>query len=115
LATTDLGYDVAAIVLRLPHGTFQPGEPLSHDAVVHSLGSFRFGADFFQSNATLLVVADGAGVALRWPSGDLSPLIPLSPDRFIDRTYWEPVRLDRDAGGHPAALVYGGYRGALVP
>jgi D-alanyl-D-alanine carboxypeptidase len=114
-ATTDIGNDIADIALALPHGTFQAGAPLSRDAQMHSLGTFQFGADFFQKNAKLVVVAEGPGLALRWPAGDLSPLIPLTPDHFRDRTYWEKVQLDRDAAGQPTALAYGEYRGTAVP
>lgn len=112
-ATTDIGYDVAAIALGLQHGSFQSA-PLTAAALATTTGTFQFGSDFYQKNAQLAIVSVPGGLALHWPSGDLSPLIPQSPDHFIDRSYWEPVTLERDSAGHPAALVYDRFRGTLV-
>jgi len=112
-ATTDIGYDIAAIALGLPHGAFHT-TPLTAAALASTAGTFQFGPDFFQKNAQLTIVPVTGGLALRWPSGDLSPLIPQSPDHFIDRSYWEPVTLERDPTGHPSALVYDTFRGTAV-
>jgi len=51
---------------------------------------------------------------LRWPSGDLSPLIPIGEDEWIDRSYWELVRLDRNSNGAPVGLHYDRFRADLV-
>jgi hypothetical protein len=57
------------------------------------------------------LIANGQELAMRWPSGDVSALIPLGRDRFVDRSYWEEVKIERDASGKPAALVYDHFRG----
>ena len=54
---------------------------------------------------------DGPELHLRWPSGDVSALIPLSRDHFIDRSYWADVAIERDASGHPALLSYDRFHG----
>ncbi len=113
-ATTDIGYDIAAIALGLPHSAFQ-SVPLSAAALASTTGAFQFGPDFYQKNAQLTFIPVDGGLALRWPSGDRSPLIPQSPDHFIDRSYWEPVSLERDPAGHPVALLYDRFRGTIVP
>jgi CubicO group peptidase (beta-lactamase class C family) len=112
-ATTDIGYDIAAIALGLPHGTFQ-STPLGAAALASTQGTFQFGADFYQKNAQLTIIPVPGGLALRWPGGDLSPLIPQSPDHFIDRSYWEPVTLERDPAAHPSVLVYDRFHGTVV-
>jgi hypothetical protein len=53
-------------------------------------------------------------VSLVWPSGNISVLIPMGKDRFIDRSYWEPVSIERDASGAAVALRYGEFRGAAA-
>jgi D-alanyl-D-alanine carboxypeptidase len=111
-ATTTIGYDLAAIALGLPYEPFQPGESaLSAEQLKASTGTFRFGADFYQPNAEVSLIAIGSELALRWPSGDQSPLIPLGRDHFKDRSYWEDVSIERDAKGTPMAAVYGRFRG----
>jgi hypothetical protein len=44
--------------------------------------------------------------SVRWPSGEVSELLPLDKDRFIDRTYRVQVKIERDGSGktHKARL-----------
>jgi D-alanyl-D-alanine carboxypeptidase len=114
-ATTTIGYDVASIVLGLPHSAFQPARlPLEPSALATSTGTFQFGADFYQKNAKIDLFARDSALSLRWPSGDVSALIPMANDQFVDRSYWEPVRVERDSSGRPSILVYDRYRGSSV-
>ncbi len=76
---------------------------------------FRFPADFYQSNAEMTMFSCKGDTFLRWPSGELSPLIPIGADEWIDRSYWELVRLDRDLSGVPDALQYDRFRASLAP
>jgi len=58
----------------------------------------------------------GQELWLRWPSGELSALIPMHRNYFIDRSYWEEVKIERGASGKPTALVYDRFKGlALSP
>jgi hypothetical protein len=111
-APSEIGEGLARIVLGLPHKTFQPlaKTPKPIKRSLH----FRFPVDFYQTNAELTMFSRNDDTFLRWPSGDLSPLIPISADEWVDRSYWEPVRLDRDPNGVPAALYYERFRGDLV-
>jgi CubicO group peptidase (beta-lactamase class C family) len=110
-ATTPMGYDLAAIALHLPYQSFQPSKALSAQQVQACTGTFHFGADFYQPNAIVTLVADGTKLSLRWPSGSTSSLIPLSADRFMDRSYWVEIGFERDESGSPKAIVYGKFRG----
>ena len=114
-ATTELGYDVAAIA------TGRPYEPLvlpAHAPVADSLAitgaRFAFGSDFYQPGATLAVEAAGGELFLRWPTGDRSPLIALDRDHLIDRAYWQRITVTRDSGGRAVALSYDRFRGTAV-
>jgi CubicO group peptidase (beta-lactamase class C family) len=111
-ATTTIGNDIAAIALGLPYLPFQLRPP-SADPVELEFreGVFQFGPDFFQANAVVSLLADGRELSMRWPSGDVSPLIPVKKDQWIDRSYWEEVRIERDASGKPAVLIYDRFRG----
>jgi hypothetical protein len=62
------------------------------------------------------LTVSGAELHLIWPSSDISPLIPQGRDHFVDRSYWEDVKLDRDGSGHIVRLHYGQFEGrALGP
>ena len=114
-STSTIGYDIAAILRGLPYETFHPSDPPPSAAELKTgTGTFQFGADFYQPNAQLEAVADGQGLSLRWPGGGVSPLIPVSPDQFVDRSYWEQVRIERDSAGKPSGLAYGSVHGSAV-
>lgn len=114
-ATTTMGYDIAAISLNLPYTPFQPRTSRVDLAEFEDTsGIFKFGSDFYQPNATITLAAQGSEFSLRWPSGNVSPLIPLDRDHFVDRSYWEQVTIERDTSGQPLALVYGNFRGTAV-
>jgi hypothetical protein len=73
-----------------------------------SAGTFQFGADFYQPNARITLSATGSELQLKWPSGDSSPLIPLDQDRFMDRSYWQEIKLggnQRSNGTRPASRL----------
>jgi hypothetical protein len=114
-ATSTIGYDIAAILRGLPYETFHTSNPSPSAAELKTCtGTFQFGADFYQPNAQLDVVAQGQELLLRWPGGSVSPLIPVARDQFVDRSYWEQVRIERNAGGKPAGLAFGSFHGSAV-
>lgn len=111
-ATTAIGYDIAALSLGLPYEPFHVMEPAPSPAELSACtGSFQFGPDFYQPNATVTLTVDGSELHLRWPSDDVTALIPLSRDHFIDRSYWVDVRIERDASGRPILLSYDRFQG----
>lgn len=110
-ATTDVGFGVAKIVMGKPVERFSPSAPLSEAALRRAEGAFKFASDFYQPDALVRIGAANGELALRWPSGDVSPLIPAGPDQFIDRAYWETVTLKRDGAGRATGLTYGRFEG----
>jgi hypothetical protein len=106
---SDIGDGLARIAVGFPHETFHPLAK-APNAIKRSL-RFRFPADFYQPNAEVTIFSRNGDTFLRWPSGPLSPLIPVGADKWVDRSYWEPVRVDRDLSGVPAALYYDHFRG----
>jgi CubicO group peptidase (beta-lactamase class C family) len=111
-ATTTIGYDIAAMSLGQPYEPFHPSEPAPGPTELKTCaGTFRFGPDFYQPNAEVALTVKNSELSMRWPSGELSPLIPLGRDHFLDRSYWEEVRIERDATGLPTAIVYDHFRG----
>jgi CubicO group peptidase (beta-lactamase class C family) len=112
-STGNIGNDIAAIALGLPYQPLTIRAPLlAADSLAIAAKRFTFSADFYQPNATLEFHQQGAEMFLRWPSGDLSPLIPLDRDHFIDRAYWEPVTIARGDGGVPLSITYGRFTGS---
>ena len=112
-STTTIGYDLAALSLGLPYEPLHLQVPAPDSAELKTCaGAFQFGPDFYQANAKVNLLAHADELNMRWPSGDISALIPVSRDHFIDRAYWEEVRIERDPSGRPAVLVYDRFRGA---
>ena len=113
-ATTPMGYDLAALSLGLPYEKLNLMDPSPSAAQLKECtGTFQFGADFYQANAKVTLIANGRDLWLRWPSGDHSALLPVEQDRFVDRSYWQDVRIERDSAGKPIALVYDRFRGLV--
>jgi CubicO group peptidase (beta-lactamase class C family) len=111
-ATTTIGYDVAALALGLVYEPFHFRDPAPGSAELKTCeGRFQFGSDFYQPNAEVVLTSNGRELSMRWPSGESSPLIPLAVDRFVDRAYWEDVKIERDASGKPSTLGYDHFRG----
>jgi D-alanyl-D-alanine carboxypeptidase len=110
-ATTPIGYDIAALSLGLPYERFQFDRNPSRAELASCAGKFQFGPDFYQPNAEISVLVEGKEISLRWPSGDLSPLIPLGHDHFLDRSYWEEVKVQRNTSGKPSVLMYDHFQG----
>jgi D-alanyl-D-alanine carboxypeptidase len=111
-ATTDIGYDIAAIALGLPHTPLALADPpLTPDALGIDGASFTFPSDFYQPNATLAFTQANGEMFLSWPSGDRSPIIPLDRDHALDRSYWEPIAIERDSAGIAKAMTYDRFRG----
>jgi CubicO group peptidase (beta-lactamase class C family) len=112
-ATTTIGYDLAALSLGQHYQSFRV-EKSAPAALRGCTGTFQFGSDFYQANAIVGLVSRGRELAMRWPSGETSMLLPLGGDRFIDRPYWTEVKIERDASGKPMALIYDQFRGTVL-
>jgi CubicO group peptidase (beta-lactamase class C family) len=111
-ATTPIGYDIAALSLGLPYEKLHFIDRAPSPAELKTCtGTFQFGPDFYQANAKVTLIVKGRELSLRWPSGDFSVLLPLDRDRFVDRSYWEEVRIERDPSGKPTALLCDHFQG----
>lgn len=107
--------DIASIAVGKPFKPFsyQP-YAMTPEQRRSSVGRFKFGADFYRSNATLEIKDSPQGLLLEWPGGPEAPLLPTGADSFMDRYYWSPVSIVRDAAGHPSALKFGEFQGSVV-
>ncbi len=108
--------NIAAMVVGKPYTPFvyQPFQ-MSADQRRSSVGRFKFGADFYRPNGVLEIKDGPQGLLLEWPGGPEAPLLPTGADSFMDRYYWSPVTIVRDAAGHPSALRFGKFQGTAVP
>jgi CubicO group peptidase (beta-lactamase class C family) len=111
---TTIGFDLAAIALGKSYTALRlsPGPP-TNDAVARDAGSYKFGADFYQPNATLTLSVEN-GAIVHWPSAETTALVPVDGGQYIDRAYWVPVSFRRNAEGAATELIYAGFSGQRV-
>jgi len=113
-APPEIASELAALNLGLPYERLSLRTTVDPASLVGLPADFRFPSNFYQPDAVVRIgVVDGA-VSLHWPSGDTSPLIPTSKDHFIDRAYWMPVEVVREAGAKIGQLKYGAFVGQPV-
>jgi CubicO group peptidase (beta-lactamase class C family) len=114
-ATTTIGYDIAAMSMGLPYAPLHFRDPAPPPAELKTCeGKFQFGADFYQPNAEVALIAKDRELSMRWPDGSISPLIAVTADHFVDRAYWEEVKIERDASGKPSTLIYDRFQGRVA-
>jgi len=106
--STPIAADLAAIVFDEPFtnpADIQPIE-LPRQALAPVLGHYQFGDDFFRPGITVTVRLQEDDLLLDWGGGFLSPLIPLSETRFIDRNFWAPVTFVVSEQGQVIRLLW---------
>ena len=114
---TTIGLDLAAIALGKDYATVHltPG-PLRDDGVARDAGSYKFGANFYQADATLILSVKNGNAMLHWPSAETTALVPVDGGDYIDRAYWVPVSFHRNTEGAATELIYAGFSGQrLLP
>ena len=114
-APADIAEEIAALALNRPYEPLNLKTEVDPASLAGLPESFQFPKDFYQPNAVVDVQASRGQVSLHWPSGDTSMLIPMSRDHYIDRAYWMPVEIARDANGRITQIKYGSFTGVNVP
>lgn len=107
----DMAYDIAAIMLGRPYKPLTLQTSAQPESLAGLPASFRFPHDFYQPDAVVRLSTAQGQATLHWPSGDSSSLIPVSKDRFIDRSYWVAVEIERDPAGRAVRLDYDRFAG----
>ncbi len=109
--TADIGNDIAALTLGLPVSPTLSAKLVAPAVLDVNGARFSFSSDFYQPNATLVFQVIEGELSLGWPSGDRSPIIPIDRDHAIDRAYWEPISISRDAAGRATGMTYDRFQG----
>ena len=113
-APGEIAEEIAAIAVGRPHEPLNLKTAIDQASLAALPASFRFPADFYLPDAVVRIAAVNGRVRLEWPNGRTSALIPTSTDHYVDRSYWMPVEVVRDPGGHVAQLRYGKFVGEPV-
>jgi len=113
-APSDVSLDVAAMLSGRPYQPLTLKTVVDPDTLVGMPASFQFQKDFYQPSALLHLHATDGQVSLDWPSGIRSALIPTSKDHFMDRNFWVPVEIVRDATGRIQQLKYDRFTGQRI-
>jgi D-alanyl-D-alanine carboxypeptidase len=113
---TTIGLDLAAIALGNTYAAARllPGPP-KDDAIARDAGSYKFAANFYQPNATLILSVKNREAMLHWPSAETTALVPMDGGDYIDRAYWVPVSFHRNTDGAATELIYAGFSGQRLP
>jgi CubicO group peptidase (beta-lactamase class C family) len=109
-ANPSIVQELGALVLGKSYKPFDY-HPVPPSRIGRPAGDFLFGPDFYRPSATLSLVSDAKGVTLNWPGGPAAPLLPIGPDRFMDRYYWVGATVVRGPDGRATELDYGRFRG----
>ena len=83
-----------------PHAVSMPSEQLRA-----AVGNYKLGDDFF-SPGLELSLHEEKGKLVMESRGSQNFLIPVSPDRFVDRLYGGTVSFEHDAAGKVTALKW---------
>ncbi|HAK56013.1 MAG: serine hydrolase domain-containing protein [Vicinamibacterales bacterium] len=118
-APTELADGLAALVLD---GEATPlslaAAPLDAALARELAGEYRFGADFYVPNASLVLSRAGNHLAVAGrPPGALLQLAEVSASgdpAFIHRQQWFRVTFDRDSAGRVSAMRYGPFEATRV-
>jgi len=113
-APPEMVEEIAALALNRPYQALSLKMSVDAESLAGLPANFQFPKKFYQPDAVVRVGASDGGVSLRWPSGDVSVLIPTARDHYMDRAYWMPVEVVRDAGGRISQLKYGSFVGEAV-
>jgi hypothetical protein len=113
-APPEMVEEIAALALNRPYQALSLKMSVDAESLAGLPANFQFPKKFYQPDAVVRVGASDGGVSLRWPSGDVSVLIPTARDHYMDRAYWMPVEVVRDAGGRVSQLKYGSFVGEAV-
>jgi CubicO group peptidase (beta-lactamase class C family) len=106
--------EIAALALDRPYQALSLKTAVDPDSLAGLPAAFQFPKKFYQPDAVVRVSTTDGAVSLHWPSGDISVLIPTSRDHYVDRGYWMPVEVVRDANGRISKLKYGTFVGEAL-
>ncbi len=100
--------DIAKIAFGEPYEMFGVKMNLKIDfgTTAAYLGVYKGGPDFFLPNGVLTVQESGGHLAMRWSSGGLSWLVPMTGTQFYDRTFGGRVTFVKDERGRISHLLY---------
>jgi CubicO group peptidase (beta-lactamase class C family) len=71
----------------------------SKQQLARAAGTYIFGHDFYQPDATVRIEVDGGALAMHYPALTVS-LVPIAGGDYFDRDYWSCVRFE------PGKLIY---------
>jgi hypothetical protein len=100
--------DLAAILFGEKYE--RPGEMKSVKLEVKVLdgltGRYQFGSDYYRPQAIVNIEREGDYLLMKWSDTFSSPLMPLSPTKFLDRNFWATIIFEKDERGKVSGLIW---------
>jgi CubicO group peptidase (beta-lactamase class C family) len=69
-------------------------------------GRYQFGPDYYRPNAVVNIETQGDYLLMKWGETFSSPLMPLSPTKFLDRNFWATIIFEKDERGEITRLIW---------
>ena len=112
--TTAIARAVGAHLFGLPAEPMSAlkAEPLPPQAVAAVTGKYRFGPDYYVPNALVTVTGNGGHLEAMVDDSGPYALVPITPTRFLMRSFWIPAEFTLDGHGRAGQLSIDGIPGA---
>jgi len=100
--------DLAAMVFGEPYetSTINAGLKIDPKAIDGYLGRYEGGADFFIPRASVTVEKRDGNLALRWSTGAIGWLTPMTESKFYERIFGASVTFVKDDKGKVSHLIF---------
>lgn len=69
-------------------------------------GRYQFGPDYYRPNAVVNIESQGDYLLMKWSETFSSPLMPLSPTKFLNRNFWAIIIFKKDERGKLTGLIW---------
>lgn len=100
--------DLAAILFSEEYEGLMEIKPIKINSKILSnyIGRYKFGDDFYRPNAAVKVIKKDGHLSFQWSKTYITPLKPLSENKFLDRFFWAYIIFQKDAKDVVTGLIW---------
>ena len=100
--------DLAAILFSEEYEGLMEIKPVKINSKILStyVGSYKFGDDFYRPNAAVKVIKKDDHLSFQWSKTYITPLRPLSENKFLERFFWAYIIFKKNTKGEVTGLIW---------